>query len=498
MGAESAERLLLSQTAILTALRADARLMAAPGAPARLALGPATLTLGTIAPGALSALHGLAQGNADIDALADAVGERDGEQAVLGFRMLVSRLDSAGLLSHTLWERDRLERGPLATLEPYGLRRSTPGRELLAGDEVALSRFAAARRDGERTVIETPLSLLRVVVHDARVAGLLALLGGPPTSAPELAGAAQRTIGLAEPLTLAVLSLFGRAGLLAMREEGEPGPAEDHARQLVQWHPTDLEFHERTRLGSRLHPYGGTYRLAERFAPLPAEPAPQPLDVRFAAVDLQAVAAREQPLCTVMERRRSVREHDDDAPITVAQVGELLYRTVRTRGVFDDGHEQALDRPLPGAGSLHPLSVYAAVRRCDGLDPGLYRYQSDGHGLVAISADSAGVTQLLGAVPLNPGSPSLPQVLLVISARFGRAMWKYEAIPYALILKDLGVLYQSLYLVATAMDLAPCALGGGDAAAFNRLTGLDPCEESSVGEFAIGSLPGSDPIRADP
>lgn len=489
MGTQPAERLLLSQTAILSGLRADARLLTDPEAPPRLILGPATLKLGSVGAGALAALHELAKGDADIDALADAVGEQDGERALLGFRMLAGRLDGAGLLSHTLWERGDHERGPLATLEPYGLRRSAPGRELVAGDEVALSRFAAARRDGERIVIETPRSLLRVVVHDPRVTGLLALLGGRSAAAADLAGAAQRALGLPEQQTLALLNLLGRAGLLAVRGAGEPGPAEDEVRELVQWHRIDLEFHERSRLGSRLDPYGGTYRLAGRFAPLPAEPATQPLEVRFPAVDLHHVAAREPPLVTVMEGRRSVREHDDSAPITAAQLGELLYRTVRTRGVFDDGHEQALDRPVPGAGSLHPLSVYAAVRLCEGIEQGLYRYQSDGHGLVAVSADGAGLAQLLDAVPMNPGAASLPQVLLVISARFGRTMWKYEGIPYALILKDLGVLYQSLYLVATAMGLAPCALGGGDAATFTRLTGLDPYEESSVGEFTIGSLP---------
>jgi hypothetical protein len=58
-----------------------------------------------------------------------------------------------------------------------------------------------------------------------------------------------------------------------------------------------------------------------------------------------------------------------------------------------------------------------------------------------------------------------------------------------LILKHVGVLYQTMYCVATAMNLAPCALGGGDSLAFTEATGRDPLEEPCVGEFLLGSRP---------
>jgi len=58
---------------------------------------------------------------------------------------------------------------------------------------------------------------------------------------------------------------------------------------------------------------------------------------------------------------------------------------------------------------------------------------------------------------------------------------------YALVLKDVGVLLQTFYLVATAMGLAPCALGGGDSDLFARASGLDWLVEGAVGEFVLGS-----------
>lgn len=61
---------------------------------------------------------------------------------------------------------------------------------------------------------------------------------------------------------------------------------------------------------------------------------------------------------------------------------------------------------------------------------------------------------------------------------------------YSLILKDGGALYQILCLVAlvaTAMGLAPTALGGGPADLLCCAVGLNYLEESAVGEFILGT-----------
>ena len=71
-----------------------------------------------------------------------------------------------------------------------------------------------------------------------------------------------------------------------------------------------------------------------------------------------------------------------------------------------------------------------------------------------------------------------------------RIAWKYASLAYALTLKHVGVLYQTMYLAATAMGLAPCALGAGDSDLFARAAGVDYYAETSVGEFLLGSKPG--------
>jgi SagB-type dehydrogenase family enzyme len=64
--------------------------------------------------------------------------------------------------------------------------------------------------------------------------------------------------------------------------------------------------------------------------------------------------------------------------------------------------------------------------------------------------------------------------------------WKYSSLAYALILKDVGVLTQTLYLMATEMGLGGCAIGSVDIDLFARMTGIEFHVEGPVGQFALG------------
>jgi hypothetical protein len=63
-----------------------------------------------------------------------------------------------------------------------------------------------------------------------------------------------------------------------------------------------------------------------------------------------------------------------------------------------------------------------------------------------------------------------------------------------MVLMHVGVLIQSLYLVCTAMRLAPCALGLVSIEAAARAFGTDWRVEPCVGQFIVGGAPdGSGP-----
>jgi SagB-type dehydrogenase family enzyme len=112
---------------------------------------------------------------------------------------------------------------------------------------------------------------------------------------------------------------------------------------------------------------------------------------------------------------------------------------------------------------------------------------------VALAADPSRLDQLLAGARSAAGVAENPPVLIVLAARFARILWKYEGIGYANLLKDAGGLLQTMYLVATAMGLAPCAIGGGDAECFAAAAGTAFWQESSVAEFILGYAVGEAP-----
>jgi SagB-type dehydrogenase family enzyme len=353
-----------------------------------------------------------------------------------------------------------------------------------------LSRFAYQRRFGRDTVLETPLNAARLVLHDPRVAALVHRLGEPHTTAQLCA-----VTDLPQEQIAAVVELMAGAGFLtAVTPDGTP--AEDQRGELQSWEFHDLLFHARSRQGRHDAVVGNTYPMAGVCPPLPAlKPVAAEAWIELFRPDLAELEARDPPLVRVMEDRRSLREYGSD-PISVAQLGEFLFRTVRLRDVWEyDNPTHAgpvpvaiSSRPYPSGGALYPIEVYPVVRVCQGLEAGLYHYDPEGHRLARLAPRSEDLDKLLDDAAQATAMPrDAVQVLLVLTARFGRVAWKYSGLSYALILKDLGGLFQNMYLAATAMGLAPCAIGVGDSDRFARASAIDYYREGSVGEFVLGS-----------
>ena len=270
--------------------------------------------------------------------------------------------------------------------------------------------------------------------------------------------------------------------------------AEDGAAEAVQWDFHDLLLHSRSRFGRHSEPFGATFRRAATTSPLPAvRPSTGIGAVALEVPDLAQVADADPPLTRAIEERSSVRAYGD-RPITVRQLGEFLYRVARVRATGSlriPGCEQRMEvtsRPYPTGGTCYELEVYPVVDRCESLARGMYHYDPQGHRLELVRPHDEAVESLLRYAGIA-ATGAQPQILLVLAARFGRVGWKYDSIAYATTLKHVGVLVQTMYLVATAMGLAGCALGSGDPDAFCNAAGTDYLAESSVGEFMLGSLP---------
>jgi len=407
----------------------------------------------------------------------------NGDGVLARWYYYLERLTQRGLLCHTA----QAGKTRLATLVAVSSSFVSGPTQVVAGRRYVLSRFAYLRREGTEAVLESPLAHARVILNDCRAAALVGALAAPAT-AGELA---ERVGGLEVDAVAGVLALFLRAGMLEQAGTRDQDPA------LQLWEFHDLLFHARTRRGRFDAPYGGTYRLADRLAPPPAlKPALAGPVHELYRPDLERLERDDPPLARVQAQRRSIRELDATRPITDRQLGEFLFRVARVTGYREAEistphgpvRQDFATRPYPAGGGLYELELYAVIQACSPLAPGLYHYDPAGHRLIRLRERTPEVAGLLRDAAESTGmQEEALQVLLILAARFPRIAWKYESIAYALTLKHVGVLYQTMYLAATAMGLAPCAIGGGDADLFARAAGIDYYAETSVGEFLLGN-----------
>jgi SagB-type dehydrogenase family enzyme len=381
----------------------------------------------------------------------------------------------------------------LATLEPTAPSFILPPAGVLPDRCYVLSRFAWVQRHGEVLVLESPLSPARIVLDDPRTAALVHSLTHPGTVA-EIRG---RVTDLPTDAVAPLLGLLVHAGA-ACAVDDHGVSAEDADPALCLWQFHDLLFHARSRQGRHDGPVGATYPQAGRLDPPPAiRPETGDDGIALHRPDLERAQREDPPFALVQQRRRSIRNYATE-PITDRQLGEFLYRVARVT----DRQQRQIDtpagpvqmdfalRPYPAGGALYELDVYAAVAACGGLSPGLYRYDGVGHRLVRRAGRTAEVDRLLADAARATGLQATePQVLLVLAARLPRVAWKYTGLAYALVLKDVGVIFQTMYLAATAMGLAPCAVGLGDSDLFAQAAGVNYYTETSVGEFLLGSAP---------
>jgi SagB-type dehydrogenase family enzyme len=411
---------------------------------------------------------------------------------------LVRRLARHGLLEYRL-ARSRAGEDAVV-IEPQLPDYWPRTAQLRAANALVLSRFAYIRRRGDEMVLESPRAGALFRICDPTIAAMIAMLSMPRKTQ-------QLRLGKAFPgrelLALLVdcqilVKVDPARGNVRRAAEGDDG--------LALWDFHDLLFHARSSEGRHANPIGGVYPHVGVISPLPAVRPRWPgrqIDLRkFLPAHPEKVA----PAAKLLRERHSTRRFDDLRPITLAELSQLLDGAVRVLSKWNSAvHvgeagpvvEYAL-RPYPSAGASYELELYLAVDKCADLDRGFYHYDADGHALVRIDTRAYELEAMLTGARLAMGEPAAPQVLITIAARFGRMSWKYSAIAYALILKDVGVLTQTLYLLAADMGLGGCAIGTVNIDLFAKMTGIEFHIEGPVGQFALGRGPGSQALGHPP
>ena len=404
--------------------------------------------------------------------------------------LLVRRLARSGLIEYR-FGRPRADRD-LVVIEPqtpdYWPRTPKLGNR----ETIALSRFAYMRRRRNEMVLESPRAGALFRIRDPNIVTHLATL-----SSPQKISKCRTTPGFPGVELLALLLdchiLFKVESAL-----GDDLRSLEGNDDLVVWDFHDLLFHARSTEGRHANPLGGLYPYADLMPPPPAVRSPWPgakIDLQTAASpDGSSYSENSTHFVALLSERHSTRDFDDQHPITLAELGRLLQDAARVRAKWtssvdmDEGGPEVsyAARPYPSGGAAYELELYLSVANCDGLARGFYHYDADLHALSPIAVKPQDFEAQLMAAKFAMGASAVPQILITIAARFSRVSWKYSSVAYSLILKNVGVLFQTLYLILTDMGLGGCAIGTNNIDLFSKMTGLEFHVEGPVGQFAVG------------
>lgn len=262
----------------------------------------------------------------------------------------------------------------------------------------------------------------------------------------------------------------------------------DHSFQSSSlWSFEDLLFHHRSRWDDFPSISGATFRGPKR-SPIPS--IVSMFDSDYVVSLCQPTAELSQPgFYDVLLNRKSKRI-SYSSKLSLSKLSKLLWFVFHIKNTYsacvDSISYDISYRPVPSAGGLHEIDLFIIVNNFPELESGSYFYNPSEHQLEFVQSWNCFADQLLMQAAMAANLDSAPSFLLCLSCRYDRLAWKYEGFVYSLILKHVGIIYQQLYLVSTAIGFSPCALGVGNSNLFSRATSVPLDKGVCVGEFIIG------------
>ncbi len=372
------------------------------------------------------------------------------------------------------------KKSPALILSPSSYYFEMTNNEDLEAQKWKISRFTYIHQYNGEMMVRNPKEFCYLTIKDAAVLNLVFQCNNVIE---------KKALNYSSSLTGqedAVFLMLVKAGIILPCDVNNQ-TSEEKDSTLRQWDFHDLLFHSTARMGRNEKPIGGTFRFK---GILEQQPTVKPHSwnqekIPLPVPNLQELFFRDLTLTAALETRKSTRSHSL-IPLTIDQVGEFLYRTARNRYQYSSGYGDFVSRPYPSGGASYENEIYVTVAACIGIKRGFYYYDPQSHCLCLIKEPCADMEQLLNEAYQATAMTCRPQILLTIASRFNRVSWKYAAMSYATQLKHVGVIYQTMYLVATAMKIGACGLGLGNTDRFCQMTGLNYFEEGSIGEFMLG------------
>jgi SagB-type dehydrogenase family enzyme len=184
---------------------------------------------------------------------------------------------------------------------------------------------------------------------------------------------------------------------------------------------------------------------------------------------------------SALAQRRSTRDLRPDA-LTLEELGQVLWAA---QGITADWG----GRTAPSAGATYPIELHIAVSSVDGLEPGVYRYRPDGHGLERTVEDD--VRADLAQAALGQAAVAGAPVNIVIAAVEARTAERYERRAERYVVLEAGHVAQNVAIQAVALDLGSVPIGAFDDSDIAHILQLAQSERPLY-ILPIGRLPVDD------
>lgn len=338
-------------------------------------------------------------------------------------------------------------------------------------ETLTISRFSSINWEEGQCHIHSALSGGRLIIHSHLISQLLFKL----THEIQFSDWA-KTSPLSEKTCLDFAQLLYEMNIINVQEN----------TALRQWETHDLLYHRRTRTHSPFWKIGGTFRFIDQ--DIHHDPAVKTVVsdtvLPLYRPDIEKLLKQDMTLTEALEKRQSIREYHQT--ITVKELGEFLYRTARIKSVEQNGRYELIKTNYPSGGAIHETEINLIINNCADIEKGVYHYDREKHTLSRLNQMTPEAEALVAAAKFATVKKDEIQILFLLSARFQRFAWKYENMAYSTMLKHVGVIMQTFYLVATAMGLSPSSVGTGNTELSAQVLNTNFYEESSVGEFILG------------
>jgi SagB-type dehydrogenase family enzyme len=245
--------------------------------------------------------------------------------------------------------------------------------------------------------------------------------------------------------------------------------------------PSEL-FHESSKIGRQTAPLLGariemflSHQALQRAAVHPFKLYPG-----VPTIPLPQPGSLTMPLGDVLTARRSVRQYDPNGLVPLTRLSTLLWAS---QGTTPNEYPQGR-RTYPSGGGLYPLELYLAVRRAEGVAPGLYHYAARTHSLEQVGSAEKADSVFLSLTQEDAAQSA--HIALLVSAVLPRTQYKYGLRGYRFALLEAGHLMQTVLLLAAPLQLGMVPLGGFYDDELHDYFHLDGVEEAFLYTAVLG------------